>query len=99
MAITIKDCKAINCGTGISVPNNMLADLDIDGFEGVDCGKVLEVRDDARFPQTSLLGALGLTENTPPEILRELLTYLKEHSPSRWKRLNWKREGCGCRTI
>ena len=69
MPIKIYDNHFENCGTGISAPSD--ADIDIGANRFVACGKAI----DLRVPE-SLLGALGLSAETPLEVLREVLTFV-----------------------
>lgn len=69
MAIKIYGNHFEGCGTGISAPAD--ANLDIGANRFVACGKAI----DLRAPET-LLGALGLSPDTSPEVLREVLAYV-----------------------
>ncbi|WP_137885160.1 hypothetical protein [Pseudomonas sp. 2FE] len=69
MSIKIYDNHFENCGTGISAPAD--ADIDIGANRFVACGKAIDIR----TPE-SLFGALGLRNDTPPELLREVLSFI-----------------------
>lgn len=71
MTITLKNVSIIGCGTGISAPAD--APIHLDGLSIVGCERAIELRD-----PPSLLEQLGLSKNTPPAILAEVLRPLQE---------------------
>ena len=86
MGITLKNVTIDNCGTGISAPAD--AKIDADGLVITNTQKAIELRNPA-----TLLGALGLPENTPPELLIDALRHLRQQSQlPRGKRIESLRE-------
>lgn len=75
MAIKIYGNHFENCGTGISAPKD--ADLDIGANQFVACGRAIDLRD----PPT-LLQALGLREETPLPLVREVFAYVSSSQRS-----------------
>lgn len=71
MAIVIKNNKIINCGTGISSPKD--ADVEIDDNSFVNCGTAIELRE-----QPSFFLNLGLKEDTPIEMILQVLYLLRD---------------------
>lgn len=69
MTIKIYDNHFEGCGTGISAPSD--ANVEIGANRFFACGKAI----DLRAPE-SLLGALGLRPDTPPEMLREVISFI-----------------------
>jgi hypothetical protein len=69
MAIKIFNNHFENCGTGISAPSDANVEIGANSF--VACGRAI----DLRAPE-SLLGALGLSPETPLEVLREVLSFI-----------------------
>ncbi|MCH4271785.1 hypothetical protein [Kerstersia gyiorum] len=69
MSIKIYNNRFENCGTGISAPAD--ADVDIGANSFIACGKAI----DLRGPE-SLLGFLGLKNDTPLHVLREVLCFV-----------------------
>jgi len=70
MAITLKNVRIDNCGTGISAPKD--AHINADGLEITNTNNAIELRD-----PPSLLQTLGLPVNTPPIYLIEALKILE----------------------
>ena len=58
-----------NCGTGISAPTD--SDLEIGANQFVACGKAIDLRD-----PPSLIRALGLRDETPMPLIREILAFV-----------------------
>jgi hypothetical protein len=73
MGITLKNVTIDNCGTGISTPSDAI--IHADGLVITNTRKAIEIRNPA-----TLLGALGLPENTPPELLIDALRHLRQNS-------------------
>ncbi|MBA3004113.1 MAG: hypothetical protein FP813_09725 [Desulfurivibrio sp.] len=69
MTIKISDCHFENCGTGVSAPKD--AKLDMSNNKFVACKKAIELRD----PPT-LLETIGLANNTPLPLVREVFEFL-----------------------
>lgn len=68
--ITIRGNTIVNSGTAISTPAD--AQIEIDGNQIIDCERGIEIRE----PET-LLGKLGLSHETPPQEVVELIRRLQ----------------------
>ena len=69
MAIRIFGNSFENCGVGISAPAD--ANVEMGGNRFTACGKAIDLRE----PQT-LMRALGLSDDTPAPLVRELFEFL-----------------------
>ncbi|WP_386341780.1 hypothetical protein O4D10_09180 [Xanthomonas citri pv. citri] len=69
MGIKIYNNHVEGCVTGISAPAD--ANMDIGANRFIACGKAIDIN----TPGT-LIGVLGLSPDTPPEVLREVLAYV-----------------------
>lgn len=71
MTIRLKNVTIDNCGVGISAPSD--ARIEADGLVITNTGRAIELKNPATF-----LGALGLPEDTPRELVIELLRQFRD---------------------